>query len=255
MKQFYATLFSLFITILAYGQCNPNPPFTAPGIYPPLGSARVNDTIYLLPLASTNSAYSQTVDIVVPTDSTISFGGGSITADIDSMRLIDVLNTPNWLTHVCDNSLCAWLGGSNGCINFSGTAPASEDTVLMVGRIEAFANLGTFGQLADTFNVYIQVITSNSVSIEEEDLNEPRIGPNPVTSQLTIKFPPRASGSWKFELLDITGRTVHSSSGASNGSQGEVNINRDGWPEGLYLYRLHLNGDVHTGRLIVRDGL
>ncbi|KAB2814805.1 T9SS type A sorting domain-containing protein [Phaeocystidibacter luteus] len=255
MKKLYTTLFALGITLASYAQCTPNPPTTSPGIYPSAGGSVKNDTIYVLPSVNFNRSYSHTLHIVVPSDTTIAFGGGTITADIDSMRVLGVRNMPSWLNYACDNGNCSWPGGADGCFIFSGTSPSATSTVLMEADIEAFANLGQFGSISDTFSVYIELTVDASVSLIENLITEPVVGPNPAQSHVRVKFETTTARQWKFELMDITGRVVTRKTGMSTAGTNNVQINRENWPEGMYLYRFSVNGKVHTGRLIVRDGL
>ncbi len=125
----------------------------------------------------------------------------------------------------------------------------------MEGHIEAFANLGQFGQVVDTFSVWIEISVDGTVGIANQELATPRVGPNPTSKDVTVSFNTPRATSWKFELMDITGRVVTVKSGRATSGANQVYIQRENWPGGMYLYRFSLNGDVHTGRLIVQDGL
>lgn len=254
MKKFYTFVLSLIATAVVYGQCSPNATYTDPGIYPPAGSSVKNDSIYVLPSADLGMMYSQTVDIVVPVDTTVTFGTATITADIDSMRLVEIRNMPMWLNYACNIPVCSWEGGDNGCVNFSGTAPATGNTWLLDARLEVFANLGTLGQVVDTFSVWIE-LTAGTLSTPEIRVNTPRIEPNPVTTQLNVEYFSTGSSRWQFDLMDLSGRVVYRNNGQFSSGMNKVNIKRQNWPEGMYLYRLRIDGELHTGRVVVRDGL
>lgn len=256
MKKLYTSLLALFITAAAYGQCTPNPPTTSPGIYPPPGGSIKQDSIYVLPSVNYNRAYNQTVQIVVPQDTTVPIpGGGSITADIDSMRVLSVSNMPSWLSYSCDNGNCSWAGGTAGCFSFTGTSPSTDATTLMIGEIEAFANLGQFGQAVDTFNVYIELTVGGTVSLRELAMNEPVVGPNPANREINVRFNSASASNWKFELMDLTGRIVGRKAGRSTSGANHIKIEREQWPAGVYLYRFSIDGAMHTGRIVVTDGL
>lgn len=255
MKKLYTTFLSLLIAGGVYAQCSPNGTYTSPGIYPPAGSSVKQDSIYVLPGASSGVNYSETIDVVVPADTTIMFGSTSITADIDSMRVLQVNNMPGWLSYSCNNNRCAWDGGDNGCMNFSGLVPNSTNTYLMEARLEVFADLGAFGQVADTFSVWIEVSTGNSIGLTTIQKNVPTVGPNPMSNRLQIVYNAAHSDAWSFELMDVTGRVVHNENGQFRAGNNKVSITRNNWPEGMYLYRFRIGDELHTGRLIVRDGL
>lgn len=256
MKKLYTALFALAISFASFGQqCSPNPPRNTPGIYAPAGSSFKNDTIYVLPSVNYNRSYNQTIQIVVPADTTITYGTATVTADIDSMRVLSVNNTPSWLNYGCDNGTCTWDGGTAGCLNFAGTSPSSASTTLMEAEIEAFANLGTFGTYRDTFFVYIEVNVDANVGFAENQTSEPVVGPNPTSGNVNVSFEAATVANWKFELLDITGRVVTTKRGMTAVGMNSIQIERNNWPEGMYLYRFTTNGKVHTGRLIVQDGI
>lgn len=256
MKKLYTSLLAILTVAASYAQCTPNAPSSNPGIYPPPGGSVKQDSIYVLPSVNYNRAYDQTVQIVVPQDTTVPIpGGGTITADIDSMRVLGVSNMPSWLSYSCNNGNCSWAGGTDGCFSFTGTSPAADGTTLMVGQIEAFANLGAFGQAVDTFNVYIELSVGSTVSIRELVYNEPIIGPNPTDYEVNIRFNSLSASPWKFELMDLTGRIVARRNGQSTAGANLVKIEREQWPAGVYLYKFSIDGALHTGRLVVTDGL
>lgn len=256
MKRLYTALFALFTVAASYGQCTPNPPSNSPGIYPPPGGSVKQDSIYVLPAVNYNRAYSQTVEIVVPTDTTVPLpGGGTVTADIDSMRVLSVSNMPSWLTYSCNTPSCSWPGGTSGCFTFTGTSPSADATTLMIGEVEAFASLGTLGSISDTFNVYIEITVGGTVNIREIENAAPVIGPNPVNREVNIRFNSASASTWKFELLDLTGRIVARQNGRSTAGANHVKIERDRWPAGVYLYKFSVGGALHTGRIVVTDGL
>ncbi|TNE30446.1 MAG: T9SS type A sorting domain-containing protein [Bacteroidetes bacterium] len=254
MKKLYTTFLSMLIAGGVYAQCTPNGTYTSPGIYPPAGSSIKHDSIYVLPGASIGVNYSETINLVVPEDTTIVFGATTITADIDSMRVLQVNNMPAWLSYAC-NSRCSWVGGDNGCMNFSGLVPNSTNTYLMEAKLEVFANLGAFGQVSDTFSIWIEVSTGNSIGLATVQKSVPTIGPNPMSNRLQIVYTSARAEAWSFELMDVTGRVVHNERGQFRTGNNRVSISRNNWPEGMYLYRFRVGDDLHTGRLIVRDGL
>lgn len=255
MKKLYTFAFSLLVGFGAYAQCAPNTSYTNPGIYPPAGSSVKQDSIYVLPGASWGVGYSETVNIVVPVDTTVTYGTLTVTADIDSMRVVGMNNVPAWMSVSFNNASGSWAGGERGCVNFSGTVPSSNGTWLIESELEVFANLGTLGQVSDTFSIWIEVTAGNAISIRETKWDVPVVGPNPMSSRLFITYPSTTSSPWAFELMDVTGRVVHRQNGQVSTGENRITVTRTNWPEGMYLYRFRVGSKTHTGRLIVRDGL
>lgn len=255
MKKLLFSLFSIAISLGVYGQCTPNANYTSPGIYPPLNGSVKQDSIYVLPSAALSAAYSQTIDLVIPADTTIVYGSLTVTADIDSMRVIGINNKPGWLNYACNNSTCGWAGGAKGCLNFYGTAPNFNNTWLMEAEVEIFADLGSFGQVVDTFSVWIEVASGTGLGVATHAKPRLQVGPNPMSSYVMINYVSATSEKWTFELMDMTGRVVHREGGRFNSGSNQLRIQRNNWPEGMYLYRLQVGETMNTGRLIVRNGL
>lgn len=255
MKALYTSLFALLATALTYGQCTPNTSLTTPGIYPPAGGSVRNDTIYVMPVASLGAAYDETVQLVVPADSTVDLGGGVVvTADVDSMRVVGMNNVPAWLSYSCDNAGCSWPGGTNGCFSFTGTAPTTNNVWLMEAEVEVAASLGAFGQVIDTVLLYVEV-TSGTIGLAEYAQAEPVVSPNPAKDHFDIRFETSVSSDWKLEILDITGRTVLAKNGRTVSGDNRITVQRNNWPEGVYLYRMTIGDRVSTGRVILSNGL
>ncbi|MCB0840998.1 MAG: SprB repeat-containing protein, partial [Bacteroidetes bacterium] len=119
MKKLSYLFLMLGLVFLGYNnlkaQCNPDPAYTTPGIYP---TAIANGCL--------NELYSQVITIVVPTDTVVS----GFPIPIDSIVLDSVVNLPVGLTYQCVPPSCGFPGGTSNCILISGT-PTLADTFVV----------------------------------------------------------------------------------------------------------------------------
>ena len=79
--------------------------------------------------------------------------------------------------------------------------------------------------------------------------------PNPLRSQTRIRFSLARDASPRLMLLDIQGRRVRRILDGQSMAAGEheVVVERHGLPDGLYWYRLEVDGHVETKRMVILD--
>ena len=118
-------------------------------------------------------------------------------------------------------------------------------------RIDSRANTETI------FQEVIDYIEANShTGIQEwntEKANIARVYPNPAQNASTLSYQLNNKAQVRFNLLDITGRTIYSE---NLGQQEvgdhmiEINKNTMNINEGVYLYTLTIDGQQYTGKII-----
>lgn len=125
LTTFFALLCVSFGTQMAQAQCVNEMNETEPGLYPDQ-----------LPDACVGNEYDQTIQFVVPTDTTIN---GFFTIEIDSAEIKNINGLPNGLSYSCHNSECKVVSGggdvTHGCFRIEGTptqALTSPNTVTIV---------------------------------------------------------------------------------------------------------------------------
>jgi hypothetical protein len=125
------TLLTMFIALMGVGAnvahaqvCTPDPTalfLGIPGIYP-------NPAITSnLTAGNQGQAYSETMTIMVPQDTTIDlsafigFPFPAISVSVNFQEVTAITGLPTGLNYTCDLSNCQWGGGVNGCIKLDGT--------------------------------------------------------------------------------------------------------------------------------------
>ena len=77
--------------------------------------------------------------------------------------------------------------------------------------------------------------------------------PNPTNDQVSLSLNLIESGTAAIRITDLAGRTIKTNQlGDLPAGQSTFNVNLDAFSTGTYLVELHVNGMVHTEKLIVR---
>ena len=117
-----------------------------------------------------------------------------------------------------------------------------------IGNLGVITDRGSFSLLLRGEGIYqTDVIDKYNRPIE---LKLQGVSPNPFNSSVTLKFTSSRPGKARFEVFDITGRTVYASVIEYYTGQ-----NRAAWvpltePSGIYFYRLADGKSVWTGKLV-----
>ena len=157
--QFSFCILVAFLVLPLWGEaqvCTPDPSYTAAGIYP--------DS---LPSACLNQSYSETVTLVIPSDTiflTFSF-------DIDSVVLNDVVGLPPGMSYDCEPSSCSFPGGSSSCVLVSGapTVPGTYE-VDIITTFYVFNFVAGALAIPDTQEAYYTIIVPEAPSLSFESV-------------------------------------------------------------------------------------
>ncbi|MFI5219291.1 MAG: T9SS type A sorting domain-containing protein [Bacteroidia bacterium] len=240
-------LIILLISVIAgktNAQCVPDPTITDPGVYP--------DSATGLPPACLGVPYSTTIQVRVLTDTT--FNGLPVV--ITSVDIMNVIGMPAGFTYACVPASCSFPGGSNGCIQITGTASTVGNFPLTV---EVEANGTVFGvpiSQPSTINYYsIQVnscvgIAENIASLNFDLLQN---NPNPFDKFTLVSFTSPVSGNFKLKVYNLIGKEVYHQNIRGEAGTNVVKIDAQDFVPGIYVYMLDNGVTTLSKRMIVSN--
>ncbi|RMG54742.1 MAG: T9SS C-terminal target domain-containing protein [Bacteroidetes bacterium] len=217
-----------------------------------------------LPPAYVGEAYSQVIQAVLPTDTSI----GPITFAFCSYRILNTAPdiSDYGLSFECDQPACTYIvdhsqNVNRGCLVVSGTP---TDTLSSI-TVNLEATIGTYNATADTcivsntlvipYTVNFQILDTtaqdtNSTSIytalTRQDLSL-TLAPNPSGGATTLRYVLPERTEVQLGLYDLMGREVHQlESGHQLAGEHALTFEPAGLPDGIYLVRLRIDGGALT---------
>jgi len=162
------------------------------------------------------------------------YEGDSVSTFIPSIRPIDIQSS-------VDGNLFFTNTISSGSVHNDTTIMAGDTIIMLAGK-----NAGVLGKLDDELCSSItQIVTSNSTP-KVNDENQMLIYPNPLNDgSFAVRIPSKRPG--KLTILDGLGSLVET---RLIQSDRKLNISLD---PGIYLLVLDVEGELHSGRLVVID--
>ena len=92
-----------------------------------------------------------------------------------------------------------------------------------------------------------------TVSLEESSLaSNVKLYPNPSQGNFNVSFTTAVESDYQIEIVDITGRTVNKKTGETKYGENQVRFDAD-LPNGVYMVKVIVEGDVSTSRLVIRS--
>ncbi len=282
MFRYLSLLFSLFLSIQAFSQCEPDTliPIDRVAIFPlPFGVILPED-------GGTGITDTAFIDVPFEMTFTISFPdtfldpatqsmtiGDSILINPDSLRVLfndeEVDGLPEGLQLVVNPE--GWIKPSGtqpvGCISLVGT-PTSEvvpgDYLLFFGINACIQNPALNGcidiELPSIFTNILgeyRLTVSDMTSSIPEVLNEQQniqITPNPFDSQVSIQFDSNGlSGNYQLSVMNLSGQKILSQSVLMTGDIQQLSIDASSWQNGIYLFSLNGNEGQLSGKLVKRE--
>ena len=217
-------------------------------IVPPAGS-RIdtlpdNTVIYILPYAYTGQPYSESLQFKVPEDT--SFAG--IPGTVDSITLVSVINLPTGMSLSCNPSNCLFLGGTFGCGELAGT-PTVPDSVELQIEIKYTITVGTASApILDTLGGFY-LVTKGQIGINENELQKPRIFPNPANDRVFIETGSMNDSELELRIVNLVGSEVYRRSYTDHDPN--IQVNTSSFTPGVYLYQLKNANRTYTGKFSI----
>ena len=253
MKKLLLSIFTFFSIMAVQAQtCTPDTSLSKFGIFPP--GATNWDSVAVMPNATVGVLYDQVAQMLAPSDTVIDTLGAQIQATIDSIWLVEFSGLPASMTASCNTPDCFMKGGDHACIRFMGT-PAASEVGNHIVAVKAFRYVTTpIGSLADTITFLMSVDVQATQSVEENILARTvKVSPNPINSVGYVTFDVPDAKDYSFEIIDLTGKKIHSMSGTSHVGVNSIRVDRNQLSEGLYFYAINWNGISHKGRMMFVD--
>ena len=92
-----------------------------------------------------------------------------------------------------------------------------------------------------------------TVGLDESSLaSNVKLYPNPSMGNFNVSFTTAVESDYKIEIIDITGRTVNMKTGETKYGENKVLFDA-GLPDGIYMVKVIVEGDVSTSRLVIRS--
>lgn len=247
-NRYVAIVFSLGLLAhaSAWAQCTPDT--NVSGIFEPSFAEG-------LPNAKINEAYSATIHLNVPEDTSYL----SLTAVVDSMVLTDVEGLPTGLSYECNPSSCVFPGGTFGCIELVGTPtdPTEVGDHPLVAKFDFHVHTSTIPSVTLPYDIDGYVLT-----VEEGDPLNTRtvaavetalfVEPNPVRENSKLVFDLPKDGSFTLSMYSLLGSEVASIQEAGNQGRMSYPVAEFGLQPGVYFVALKQGSYSKSLRFVVQ---
>lgn len=216
-------------TFLVGQTCAPDTSIKEPGYYP-----RTLDT------AEEMSMYSMTVQIHSTRDTMVDnpFGGGQISATIDSIIVDSVAGFPAGVTYMCTPSNCRFVSLKTHCINIYGTPmQGSADSYPLVIYVTVKATLsgGFKTSVTEQIRDFTMHVKDDNISssAQVKELEGFRVYPNP--SNGTMHIDNRTDKNGTIQVFNAEGKHIEQRTIKGNE---KIQMNNSNWVTGIYTIRI-----------------
>lgn len=253
MKHVFAIFIATMFWCTISAQCTIN--FNA---FPPGEYGIIPDTVTNLTTAFVGLPYSEILQIRVDPDTTTQLG----TFPIMHMSLDSVSGLPAGFTYGCNPISCIFPGGSNGCINVSGTATIGQETggpqgngdyplrVFITATVEVFTIPTAFPAILTGYNLRING-TNSTAEPTSSLLSVTSPSPNPAGTSTEFQFLAPTFGPVDFKLFNTMGAEVSAQQLQADHGLNHFQMETARIPAGVYLYSFCMEGQVVSGRLLI----
>jgi len=247
MKKQLLTLFTISFLGAAqiYAQCTPNLTITVPGIYP--------DSVTNLPHGVVNLPYVADIQAKIPPDTTIAVCGYTI---VNYFAVNNISGLPSGFTWQSNPINDTFPGGSNGCVQISGTAPSTAGTYNLTVQLQASGTSGICGTISLPYSItYYKIVIDSATGIAPVPLvtfDVLQNSPNPLFEPSTdITFTVPTSGKVEFKVLDLLGKELVSRRIDAVAGVNKTPLSSRYLKSGIYFYSVTYKSKTITRKMIV----
>ena len=154
---------------------------------------------------------------------------------------LDMMSTGNGASYMMSNDVNTEMTVvENNGQYIVGPFPCGEDVVIKLNSAE-------YGLMEYVVTDPLNGACATVSEVENKSLNTVSAFPNPSNGQFTING--IAAGKWKMQVIDITGRNVHSSTFNSNGGNSSLDLNNPS--DGQYQLVFSNESQILTTKIVI----
>jgi len=220
-------LLSLLFCNYSYSQCDPNPAYIRPGIYP--------DSATGFPPAVATYPYNLVITAVIPAD-TLFYPFGLL--KVDSIGVHAVTGLPEGFQAIPNRPSGYWHGGTSGCLLITGT-PSKNQVGVYPLNFTVVGYMGGFG-LPITYEItFYKITVLDSIFFGiSEPVKTPlalKVRPNPFNNYFTLDFSVPKPATYLLEIYDAGAQKLLSESYRAVRGLNSFTFDGSVLPEGLYF--------------------
>jgi hypothetical protein len=246
-----------FLMPLLQAQCVPNPIAVFigfPGFYPNPFNDSIDD-------GTLNIPYSETITVIVPSDTTINpadFGIPlpPVTVNVNWGKITNVSGLPPGITYACNSPNCEWTGGGNGCILLSGTptvaGPYSIEFTVEFNIVVPILGATTTPGAPVTYDMDVAGPTGVGDELDPAVFGLAQNIPNPADGLTRIMFNSPDVRTMELQLISLTGQILAREQLHATNGLNSVELDLSSLAPGVYFYRLD-NGNTSLTRKLIRQ--
>lgn len=221
----------LMFPVMLHAQCQPDPQYTLPGIYP--------DSATGFPPAVATYEYNFVITAIIPAD-TIVFPFPRM--NIDSIGVAEITGMPEGFQAIPSRPSGFWLGGTSGCMLITGTPTEAQVGVYPLA-ITVVGYMGGLGlPIPYTIDYYsITVLPAASYGIDEPGVYgniRLKAFPNPFSGKFNLEFYAQSAGNFECLIYDSRGRLLKSETITTDAGNQSYSVDGSDLEPGIYFCRL-----------------
>jgi len=211
-----------------------------------------------------DTAYSDTIHILVPTDSSVLLEGSELAIDsvkLENIEIVqgDVVYTPEefGLALSCNNNgaaldPCTFIGGQEGCGVIAGTPLVGGGTFEVTINATIFVTLFGVQEFPFTYSGYTLLIDDGtSITEPKEPVADLKVTPNPFSSNALVQYYAANSGLANFKIYSLLGEEKYSENLKVTQGHNKIKLSAEGLESGVYLYHIEIGEFRVTKRLVI----
>jgi hypothetical protein len=180
---------------------------------------------------------------------------GTVTADVNSVKITGISGLPTGLTYVCDISSCTWPGDSEGCFVINGTPTQSGSftlSVTVVANVEVPIVGATDAPAYDiVYSLTIDPSTTGIQRIEVDEIKVYPVIPNPSIDGANIRFNITDNRDINLTVHNMIGALVMSKQIHSKKGMNNVSLDTDELYPGVYIVTIMDGANSFTERMVI----
>ncbi|MGB0404189.1 MAG: T9SS type A sorting domain-containing protein [Salibacteraceae bacterium] len=232
MKLFNTFIFIIIAVQFSFGQCTPDPKYTAPGYYSSAGLG------YLVN-AQKGTFYDETITIIAPKD--------TVGLTVDSIILIRVKDLPTGLTYAVLSPTIK--GGEKGCAQITGTPSVTPGTYDIKMDIKLYIRGIPVQDRTESLPLYVDFPAG--LDVGNFDDSKVSIAPNPVEGIGTLNMYNYSTEVIEFKIFNLLGNVVFDETYFVDSKNAQLKFDVSDLPQGLYMYNVKVGDQTKVGRMMV----